>query len=139
MTPVIERPRPELAQRRALQAVWCPGRIERDGYVDLVDPGDLPDRLSHPLAHGVVERAAWSCQGHHDPDPPAVDVDAVDQTQVHDRQAELGIEDVTKCLGDLLAGDRHARDSADSTRRWRAGHRCPSTRPSAAAKASAPS
>jgi hypothetical protein len=35
-----------------------PGRVERQGHVDVVDAGDPEHRAPHPVRHHLVERAA---------------------------------------------------------------------------------
>ena len=39
-------------------AVWCPGRIEDDGDLHVLDAGNLPNGLPDPVDHGIVKRAA---------------------------------------------------------------------------------
>src|SRR5512137_970994 len=84
-----------------------------------------------------MERAALGRQCHLDTDAAGIDLDGVDQAQVHDRHAELGIEDLAQRLGDLLPPDGHTTSVAGVF--WNLGERCPRIRRSTSAKARAPS
>ena len=69
---------------------------------DVLDAGDLADELLHLLGHLRPDRAGRGRERERHVDGAAVDLDAVDEAELHEVEPELGIDHVAERLEDVF-------------------------------------
>ena len=91
-----------------------PRRREHHRGDDLRHPGEIADELLHLLGDLRADRAGGRGQRERDVHGPAVDLDAVDQPELDEVEAQLGVDDVGERVDDVVVVDH----SLESSRRF---------------------
>src|SRR5579875_479982 len=89
--------------RERTHTIGRPGRIPDEIDDDALDALNLADHLFNRRHHRVVQGAAARRQRHTDGDGTAVDLDAVDEPELDDIEAQLGVVDAVERFFDRVA------------------------------------
>src|SRR5690606_2869556 len=89
-----------------------PGRLPHERYLHVVGARDpRRDRRHGKVSQVRSQRAGGRGHRHQHPDPVVVDLDAVDESEIDDVDAQLRIDDAAQRIADVLLGHDHVMDS----------------------------
>src|SRR5687768_1073174 len=86
--------------------LWRPWRAPDELDIDLADTGKIAKRALHFLNDYWTQRATKRRQRHGDKDIAGVRyICVIDQTKIHDIDADLGVVNLLQSLADFVAGE----------------------------------